>query len=206
MTDETKATQTRYDRIAPIYDLMEIIPELFYRDWRKNVWSLVEGPKVLEVGVGTGKNLPYHPPNVEVTGIDISEKMLRRARKRAERLNKQVTLRQMDAQALDFPDDVFDSAAATFVFCSVPDPVQGLREMARVVKPSGQIVLLEHVRAENPVLGQLMDWFDPVTVRLMGPHINRQTVENVGRAGLQIEKVEDLGLADIFKLIVAHSQ
>ena len=75
------------------------------------------------------------------------------------------------------------SAIATFVFCSVPDPVLGLREMARVIKAGGRIVLLEHVRSEERLLGCLMDLLDPLVVRLMGSHINRRTVENARRAG-----------------------
>ncbi|RMF26976.1 MAG: methyltransferase domain-containing protein [Chloroflexi bacterium] len=197
------ATRARYNRIAPLYDFMETLAERRYRNWRQRVWSLVRGPKVLEVGVGTGKNMPYYPPEVQVTGVDLSEKMLLRARRRAERMGLPVALLQMDAQALDFPDDTFDSAVATFVFCSVPDPVQGLREMARVVRPGGRIVLLEHVRAEHPILGRLMDLLDPLVARLMGPHINRETVENVRRAGLILERVEDIGMGGIFKLIVA---
>jgi ubiquinone/menaquinone biosynthesis C-methylase UbiE len=115
-----------------------------------------------------------------------------------------VHLIQIDAQALDFPDDTFDSAVATFIFCSVPDMVLGLQEMARVVKPGSQVVLLEHVRSEHPVLGRIMDLLDPVSARLMGPHINRRTVDNVRRAGLIVERVEDMGTRGIFKLIIAR--
>ena len=201
---ETAATRARYDRIAPVYDWMERLAERRYSHWRRRVWSLVEGPRVLEVGVGTGKNIPYHPPGLHITGIDLSQRMLERARQRAKRLGSPITLLQMDAQALDFPNDTFDSGVATFVFCSVPDPVLGLREMARVVRRGGQIVLLEHVRSESPVLGRLMDLVDPLVARLMGPHINRRTVENAQRAGLTLERVEDLGAGGIFKLIVAR--
>jgi len=201
---ETAATRARYDRIAPLYDWMETLAERRYSDWRRRVWSLVEGPQVLEVGVGTGKNIPYHPPGLHVVGIDLSQRMLGRARRRAERLGSLITLLQMDAQALDFPDGTFDSAVATFVFCSVPDPVLGLREMGRVIKPGGRIVLLEHVRSEDPLVGRLMDLLDPLVARLMGPHINRRTVESVRRAGLTLERVEDLGAGGIFRLIVAR--
>lgn len=201
---ETAATRARYDRIAPLYDLMEVPIERLYSGWRQRAWSLVEGPQVLEVGVGTGKNIPYHPPGVHVTGVDLSKRMLARARRRAERLGSPVNLLQMDAQALDFPNTVFDSAIATFIFCSVPDPVLGLREVARVVKPGGRIVLLEHVQSNNPLVAWLMNLLDPLVVWLMGPHINRRTVESVSRAGLTLERVEDLGAGGIFKLIVAR--
>ena len=147
---ETARTEARYDRIAPIYDLIEVLPEQQFRSWREKLWAQVPEGRVLEVGVGTGKNLPYHPPGAQVVAIDISERMLRRAQQRAEELGKTVELYQMDAQRLDFSDDSFDAAVATFIFCSVPDAVQGLRELGRVVKPEGKILLLEHVRINKP--------------------------------------------------------
>jgi ubiquinone/menaquinone biosynthesis C-methylase UbiE len=202
---ETAATRARYDRIAPIYDLMEAWIERRYGKWRRRAWELAIGPQVLEVGVGTGKNMPYYPPHVHVTAIDLSDRMLERARRRAAILARKVTLIQMDVQALDFADNSFDSALATFVFCSVPDPIRGLRETARVVKPGGRVVLLEHVRAEDPLLGRLMDILDPLVSQLMGPHINRRTVENVRKAGLILEQVQDLEGKGIFKLIVART-
>jgi ubiquinone/menaquinone biosynthesis C-methylase UbiE len=109
-----------------------------------------------------------------------------------------------DAQALDFPDDAFDVAAATFVFCSVPDPILGLMELKRVVRPGGWVFLMEHVRAINSLLGTFMDLINPIVLRMMGPNINRNTVGNVRKAGLEISRVEDLGLGGIFKIIVAR--
>lgn len=201
---ETLRTRTRYQRISQVYDLMEILPERRYSSWRKRLWSLVRGPEVLEVGVGTGKNIAFYPTGVRVTGVDLTPGMLDRARKRAARLNREVTLLLGDAQNLDLRDASFDSIVATFVFCSVSDPVLGLQELGRVIKPDGQILLLEHVRSEKPVVGELMDILNPPLVRVTGANINRQTVENVRHSGLLIERVEDLGLGDIFKLIVAR--
>jgi ubiquinone/menaquinone biosynthesis C-methylase UbiE len=85
----------------------------------------------------------------------------------------------MDVQALTFPDDDFDAAVATCVFCSVPDPVRGLQELARVVKPDRRILLLDHVRIDQPLIGAIMDGLNPLIVRMWGANINRRTTENV---------------------------
>jgi len=203
----TIQTQSRYNRIAPVYDLMEGIIERFaFRRWRERLWSQVDGNRVLEVGVGTGKNVSYYPSGVQVTAVDLSEKMLERAQRRVQELDIKADLCLMDAQRLAFPDAVFDAAVATFVFCSVPDPVLGLQELGRVVRSGGQILLLEHVRVNKPVIGKLMDLLDPFVVRLMGPHINRRTAENVKKAGLEIERVEELVPGGLVKLVVARAK
>lgn len=140
-----------------------------------------------------------------MTAIDFSEKMLARARQRAEKQGVGVCLQQMDVQDLEFQDNTFDSIAASFVFCSVPDPVRGLTELERVCKPGGKVVLLEHVLSANRVLAWLMNLINPIVVRTMGPNINRRTVENVTKSGLVLEQVTDLG-AGIFKLIEARER
>lgn len=200
----TARTRARYQRIAPFYDVMELLAERRYRPWRRRLWTEVNGPRVLEVGVGTGKNIPFYPDAARITAVDLTPGMLERARKRAAKLEVDMELRLGDAQELDLPDAGFDTAVATFVFCSVPDPVRGLRELGRVVRPGGRILLLEHVRSGKPILGKLMDLLNPLVVRLVGANINRRTVENVRRAGLVVERVEDLGVGDIFKLITAR--
>lgn len=205
----TALARARYDRIAPLYDFLEILAERRYSPWRQAFWEEVRrhlpaGGRLLEVGVGTGKNMPYWPREAGLTAVDLSPRMLERARRKAARLGLRADLRLGDAQALPFPDDAFDAAVATFVFCSVPDPVQGLRELRRVVRPGGFVLLMEHVRSPNPLLGRLMDLLNPLVVRATGANINRDTVENVRRAGLEVDEVVDLGAGGIFKRIRAR--
>jgi len=181
-----------------------------YRSWRKRFWEIVQGElsrgsRLLEVGVGTGKNIPYWPQEIQFTAIDLTPGMVPRARQRAVKLGVEAEIMEGDAQSLEFADDSFDAAAATFVFCSVPDPVLGLQELARVVRPGGSIFLMEHVRSTDPLMGKLMDLVNPIVRTLMGPNINRDTVENVKRANLAILNVEDLDRGGIFKIIHARN-
>lgn len=193
----------RWDANARRYDRMLALEERFIgRRLRPRLWARAGTGKVLELGIGTGANLPYYPPGAEVTGVDISGEMLSRARDKAQRTGTPVSLHQMDAQSLAFPSDSFDAVVSTWVFCSVPDPVQGLREARRMLKPGGRLLMLEHVRGPG-VLGRVMDWLNPLVVRLTGTSINRDTVANVRKAGLEVEEVRSF-LFGIVKLIVAR--
>lgn len=205
-TAMTGLTRRRYDRNARFYDSVEyLIERLMFRRWRRRIWALAPQGHGLEVGVGTGKNIPYHPSRVRVTGIDLSPQMLQRARLRMVQSKANEDLREMDVERLNFPDDAFDWAVGTFVFCSVPDSVQGLQEIKRVVRPGGFVYLLEHVRIDSPFIGRLMDLLNPLAVRLTGANINRRTAQNVAAAGLTIETVTDLAPLGLVKLIVARS-
>lgn len=198
---ESRTTQRRYDRQARLYDLMEAPVELSaFKALRKRLWREASGALALEVGVGTGKNMPYHPEGTRMVAVDISHRMLHRAARRAQRLGRDVDLILADAQHLPFRDGVFNMAAATFVFCSVPDPVAGLREVRRVVSEGGRVHLLEHVRASNRLLGRLMDLANPIAVRLSGANINRDTVSNVDKADIALEAVESrLGILKLIR-------
>lgn len=184
VAEASALTRRRYDRIAPVYDALEWLTEvLFFRRWRRELWEGVPAGRVLEVGVGTGKNLAYHRDEHQVVGIDLSPGMLSRARRRAEQSGATVELHEADVQELPFDDESFDAVVASFVFCSVPDPVRGLREARRVLRPGGHLVLLEHVISLNPLLATLMRWLDVVPLNIWGAHIDRDTAKNVQAAG-----------------------
>ncbi|MGG6310329.1 class I SAM-dependent methyltransferase [Paenibacillus macerans] len=185
---QTERIKRRYNRVAPLFHKMD---SKMMKTWRSNLLSGLSG-NILEVGIGTGANLPYYSSSVSLTGIDFSPSMLNYAKIRAEELGMKVNLIEMDAEHMDFADHTFDYVIATCVFCSVPDPIQGMKEMARVCKPEGQIRLLEHMRSDNPVVGKIMDLLNPITVKMSGANINRRTIENVEKAGLDIEQNERL--------------
>ncbi|MCB0114596.1 MAG: methyltransferase domain-containing protein [Caldilineaceae bacterium] len=206
--DATLHTRRRYDFIAPFYDLMEgAVERGYYQKWRGELWAEVRGPRVLELGVGTGRNIPYYPQNTEITAVDLSDKMLARARRLAAHQTEiQVDLRQMDAQQLAFEGGTFDEVVATFVFCSVPDPVLGLREARRVTRPGGRLLALEHMLSPNSLLSTAMQAIDPLVHWLIGVHIARRTIENVRMAGWVVDRVDPLSLGSIFRRIEAHNE
>ena len=138
----------RYQRIARVYDLLDLPFEYGrYRKIRPQMFRGLSG-RILDAGVGTGRNFPFYPPSSEVVGIDLSPAMLARAERRRNTAAAPVTLRQMDVTRLDFPDRSFDAAVATFLFCTLPDDLQvaAMRELGRVVKPGGIIRCLEYTR------------------------------------------------------------
>jgi len=201
--EATALTRARYDRNARRYDRMTCCTERLMAPRRAALWQRVRGPRVLEVGVGTGKSFPYYPAGMTITALDFSPRMLEQAQMHAAHDHIVVDLREADVQNLPFPDASFDTVIASCVFCSVPDPLLGLSELRRVLVSGGQLLLLEHVLSQRPLLRRIMKVLNPLVVRRMGTNINRETVENVWRAGFIELQVEDLWL-DIVKRIEAR--
>jgi ubiquinone/menaquinone biosynthesis C-methylase UbiE len=131
--------------------------------------------------------------------------MLHYAQQRAKKLQFPVRLFEMDCERLHFPDASFDFVVATCVFCSVPDPVKGLTEIRRVLKPDGKVHLLEHMRSENKAVGWLMDVFNPLAVRLTGANLNRRTMQNIERAGFHVIEQKWL-FSSIFRFLVLRAK
>src|SRR3989304_4036293 len=194
----------RWNRRARLSDRLTAPMERMLGLVRGRAWVFerVAKGRVLEVGAGTGKNLPYYPERAFVVASDLSPGMLARAGEKARDRSGAVRFVVTDAEDLAFRDGAFDTVLATCVFCTVPDPVRGLREARRVLKDGGEVILLEHMRPQG-FLGRLFDLLDPMASRLMGPHINRRTLDNIRRAGL-VGVEERTVFSDWIKVIVAR--
>jgi len=196
-------TSHKYSRIAKLYDLFEWPMEtLLFKKLRKETVSYTYG-HVLEVGVGTGKNLPYYNGNVDLTAIDFSPGMLEIAKNRKTEVDiKAFKLYEMDVQYLKFEDDTFDTVISTFVFCTVPDPMAGLKEVFRVLKPEGKVIFLEHMKSKYFVLNIFLYLMNIVSKRVLGTSMIRETQKNIKQAGFTIISVE-YKVFDIVRLIIA---
>src|SRR5450830_1859746 len=178
----------RYQRIAPFYDLLDLPFEYGrYRKIRPLLFAGLSG-RLLDAGVGTGRNLPFYPPASNVIGIDLSPAMLARAERRRGTAAAPVELRQMDVTRLKYPDRYFDGAVATFLFCTLPDELQvpALKELSRVVKPGGLIRLLEYTRPTGAVRIAITKIWEPWVYWAYGAGFDRHTEEYVPKAGLQV--------------------
>ncbi len=194
--------RSRYDRFSYFYDFLEAIPEYFgFSKFRRELLDSING-RVLEVGVGTGKNLKYYPAGCEVFAVDFSFKMLERARKKAQERDG-VHLLRMDGENLGFKSESFDVIVTSFVLCSIPDPIASLNEIKRLIKKDGQIRMLEHVKSKYRLIAMMEEIHNPFTVYFFGFNVNRDTVNNIKSSGLRILEERNLALKDVFKLIVA---
>jgi ubiquinone/menaquinone biosynthesis C-methylase UbiE len=200
------STFDRYQRIAPVYDLLELPFEYGrYRQVRRLLFQGLSG-RVLDAGVGTGRNFPFYPPGTKVIGIDISAAMLARAERKRKSAPVDVQLRQMDVTRLDFADQTFDAAVATFLFCVLPEESQvpGLRELSRVVKKGGDVRLLEYVRPHRSVRRVIAKLWEPWIAWAYGASFDRRTEEHIPRAGLEIIEARFV-VDDLVRLISARA-
>lgn len=179
-----------WERQAPGYDRqMDFIEKYLFAGGRQWVCAPAKGD-VLELAVGTGRNLPFYRPEARLTGIDLSPAMIEIARIRAQELGRAVDLRLGDAQALDLPDASFDVVVITLSLCSIPDPRRAIAEARRVLRPGGQIRLLEHVRSPSRIVRAGERVLDIVMVRLEGDHYLREPLDDLHAEGFQIVQVE----------------
>jgi SAM-dependent methyltransferase len=170
-----------WDRLAALYDLLLWGSARRQSDAKKQAFSQASG-RVLFVGAGTGTDLLLMPPGIELFAMDTSGKMLEKAKERVKKHGGKVYLIQSDIEQSPFPASSFDSIVTSCVFCSVPDPVRGLRDVRRVLKPGGKLIMFEHVLSRNPLLSFMLRGMNWLTA---GPDLTRDTVGNVLRAGLE---------------------
>ena len=178
----------RYQRIAWAYDLLDVPFEYGrYRNIRPQMFDGLSG-RILDAGVGTGRNFPFYPAASTVVGIDLSPAMLARARRRLSTAAAPIELRHMDVTRLEFPDHSFDAAVATFLFCTLPDELQvaGMRELRRVVNPGGVIRCLEYTRPSSGLRRTLTRIWEPWVYWAYGATFDRETERKAPEAGLQL--------------------
>lgn len=183
---DNRAIREIYEGFAPAYDWAEGIPEaLIVRRLRKRIFAGARG-RILEVAAGTGRNFEFLPAGASVVAVDITEAMLRRARPKARRQGVRVSFAVMEAEALGFRDGTFDTVMSSLSTCTFVDPVAALREMARVCRPDGRILLLEHGRSSRRWLGRLQDRFAEAHYRAVACRWNREPDALVRAAGLEL--------------------
>jgi len=189
-----------YSRLSPLYDVMfgrVLQPGRIAAIQRMN---LRRGADILEVGVGTGLNAPLYPSHCRVTGIDMSAPMLQKARERIERERLRLRLLKMDAAHLTFVDDSFDIVYAPYTISVVPDPVQVAREMKRVCKPGGAIVILNHFRSTDPIVARVEAALSPLTVHV-GFRCDLDLTQLLVHSGLRPASIEAINVPPIWRLV-----
>jgi ubiquinone/menaquinone biosynthesis C-methylase UbiE len=195
----------RYQRIAPYYDFLDApFERKRYRALRPLIFAGLGG-RLLDAGVGTGRNCPYYPADAEVSAIDTSPAMLSRARRRCPTLAAAGRLFQMDVTALRFPSRSFDAATATFLFCVLPDELQvpALRELGRVVRPGGLMRLLEYVRPRHRLRRLVARLWEPWIAWAYGASFDRNTEARVPEAGLELVESRYV-VDDLVKLLTVR--
>jgi len=187
---DPREVRDKYDAFAPSYDWAEGFLELLFgiKRMRRGLLQSARG-RVLEVGVGTGNSLRGYSPDCVVTGVDISRGMLHQACKKSGRVGTATHWAQMDTHSLGFAEDVFDTVVDTLCLCTYNEPVLALKEMARVCRPDGRVLLLEHGRSNRNRLAQLQDRWAEWHRSALGCMWNREPQDFVAQAGLRVTSV-----------------
>jgi ubiquinone/menaquinone biosynthesis C-methylase UbiE len=179
--------QAAYDEQAELFHRFERVERLLTDRHRRRLFGGLDG-RVLDVACGTGTNFPHFDPTVDLTGIDLSQAMLEKARERVDDLGLDGRLRQMDAQALEFEDDQFDTVVSALSTCTFPRPREALQEIQRVCAPDGQILLLEHGRSDIGPLARFQEWRSEAHYQKAGCQWTQEPLDLVESAGLEIER------------------
>ena len=195
-----------YDKQADSYDSWNFMMERIFSKGRK-IFASLKG-EILEVGAGTGLNLPFYGPHAQVTVFDWSPRMIFQAKLRTRNYNLKVIKKFVrgDIQELNkhFSNASFDYITSTCVFCSVPDPVRGLKELVRILKPSGRLVQIEHGISYFKPINLILKLFDKVTTKWLGFHLTRNIIINLEKSGFRILYEIPLDRFGIVRLIVSE--
>lgn len=190
--DPTAKAVRVWEKMARRYDRdIAFLERVQFTGGRAWIGSRAQG-RVLEVAIGTGRNLEFYRDDVAVTGVELSPAMLAIARERAARLGRAVELHEGDAQALPFGDDSFDTVVCTLSLCAIPDPAVAIGEMRRVLRPGGRLLLLDHIGSTWPPILALQWFVERFTIRTAGEHMTRRQLPLVRAAGFMVEEVERL--------------
>lgn len=174
-----------YDQHASLYDRATQPLDQMLDEQRRQLLAHAHG-RVLDIAVGTGKNLPFYPAECQLWGVDLAAGMLQRAQQRALLFGREIALVQGDAASLPYPDASFDTIVCTLGGCIFPDPIRTFQEFRRVCRATGRLLFLEHVRPPQPLLSLLADALTPISARVVGCHPNRPTVQYLQDAGLKL--------------------
>ena len=186
----TERVRRHYEKTARSYDRrIGFFERVLFGEGRRWACEQAAGD-VLEIAVGTGRNLPFYPQDIRLTGIELSPEMLAIARKRKRELGREAEFESGDAQALRFDDESFDSVVCTLSLCTIPDERRALSEAFRVLRPGGRLLLLEHVRSPARPVRAVQRLLDPLLVRFEADHLLRDPLDHLADIGFEIERLE----------------